>query len=452
MTPPEQEKDQKKQRQDRVSQLFNNTWEMEILLFGFVLVYIWPLPEKLKSFGSYLNLILDNQYLETVIASLLVVTLIGVIILIVSMIIHLFLRGFWIAIIGLNSAFPEGIKRDKLPGSDQILGLLKRKLPDLNDFEQKLENICSGTFAFAILIVLSWISVGIIMAISVTIILLIDNLTIDSDLYILLGLLLVVFFIVIPAMLYAIDFLTLGMLKSVKKKWFTKPYYYVYRIFSIITLSVLARPIYYTFVTNLSGYKTKFLISLIPLATFILVLNFPVYTSQLYFPNEQTSQNKTVFKKKYVDFLKDVELIEKPVIPKQAINKDFLQVFIPYNAEKINALLENNFGNIPKLRTGGWQSSGFVNVSTNQDSVANTKDQFNNKAEKVLKCLDSLYTFRIGGNRVKNDAMSFYIHPRNDLPGFITYLPIDQLKPGKHVLEINDTRDQLRIPFYYHPG
>ena len=72
-------------------------------------------------------------------------------IIIISLILYLILRGFWIAIIGLSSAFPDGINISRLNFYKKYEERLKAA-----DFEKMsigMDKVCSSIFAFAFLLI-----------------------------------------------------------------------------------------------------------------------------------------------------------------------------------------------------------------------------------------------------------------------------------------------------------
>ncbi|MFT5277015.1 MAG: hypothetical protein ACI97K_003399 [Glaciecola sp.] len=79
-------------------------------------------------------------------------------------IVHLVARAYWVGLIGLRAAFPDGINWGKTPG----LGPLSRKhyretLPDIDTVIQKTDKLASSLFAVISLLTLSALWFGIIL-------------------------------------------------------------------------------------------------------------------------------------------------------------------------------------------------------------------------------------------------------------------------------------------------
>ena len=98
-----------------------NSWELEILLVGFVLVVLLQVPDRIERWITITNISLSpltntsDFIMNVMILPVLTLSLSVVIhIMILSLIFYLILRAFWIAIIGISSAFPDGININSL--------------------------------------------------------------------------------------------------------------------------------------------------------------------------------------------------------------------------------------------------------------------------------------------------------------------------------------------------
>ena len=80
-----------------------------------------------------------------------------------AFIIHLAIRGYWIALIGLKSTFPEGIRWDRIP----LMGVVSQafyrdRIGDLGRTIDRADRAASILFAMAILIALAMFWVGVL--------------------------------------------------------------------------------------------------------------------------------------------------------------------------------------------------------------------------------------------------------------------------------------------------
>lgn len=89
------------------------TWEVELLLSGATVFTLVQLARALPEWGAYLLPRLSVLWFQ--VANLSIVYLLcGVIVLAVAFVLHLLLRAYWVALVGMDSVFPEGLKAENL--------------------------------------------------------------------------------------------------------------------------------------------------------------------------------------------------------------------------------------------------------------------------------------------------------------------------------------------------
>ena len=112
-----------KQNQTHNKEWFNkirlNSWEVEILIVGFVLVMMLQIPNSLDALYERVELSSSMSAAFEALAyfgkiMLILVMKLCVYILITSFSIYLFLRGFWVGLIGFSSVYPDGINIKQL--------------------------------------------------------------------------------------------------------------------------------------------------------------------------------------------------------------------------------------------------------------------------------------------------------------------------------------------------
>ena len=154
-------KDDKSSWLDRVR---TNSWESEILIVGFVLIILLQTIgyfEVLRNNQTYLNSYWGGM--ASVINSILVPIIINVLfisnfVLVISLSIYLIMRGFWVAVIGLSSVFPEGINLNKLNYSNYYTSKLYKY--DIDHYSIIIDKICSSIFSISFLIIMFIISLS----------------------------------------------------------------------------------------------------------------------------------------------------------------------------------------------------------------------------------------------------------------------------------------------------
>ena len=138
-----------------------NSWEVEILIVGFVLVMLFNIPDtlnlELTKIQENFSVQKEGDFLIWMIRFLTLGILSSIIhILIVSFSVYLSLRGFWVGILGLSSVYPKGINLKKLNFNTIFNKQISQY--NFNDFIIKIDNICSSIFSFSFLISFSIVS------------------------------------------------------------------------------------------------------------------------------------------------------------------------------------------------------------------------------------------------------------------------------------------------------
>jgi hypothetical protein len=89
------------------------TWEMELLVSGATIFGLLQLPELVdRAYVRTLNLSPDDY--ATLLTPLWMYSKFAIVTLVVTFIVHLCLRGYWVALVGLDSVYRGGIRWDRL--------------------------------------------------------------------------------------------------------------------------------------------------------------------------------------------------------------------------------------------------------------------------------------------------------------------------------------------------
>jgi len=244
--------DEKSSWLDRVR---TNSWESEILIVGFVLIILLQTID-------YFEVLQNNQFrlnsfwggVSSVINSILIPIIIYVLfisnyVLVISLSIYLIMRGFWVAVIGLSSVFPEGINVKKLNYSDYYKSKLEKY--DIDHYSIIIDKICSSIFSISFIIIMFIISLTFFFSTIILLLLVFDKTQIlNSDIpRVILGVLLTIYLFL--GIIHFMDFILLGPLKRIKWNWFTRYYSIIVKFFSIITLTRFYEILFYTFISRL---------------------------------------------------------------------------------------------------------------------------------------------------------------------------------------------------------
>ena len=410
-----------------------NSWEVEILLVGFVLVILFSLPDK---FGLELSKTLNSLSPEvmgdylTWLIRLLVIFILGSIvnILIVSFSIYLAFRGFWVGVLGLSSVYPKGINLKRLNFNTIFHKEIEKY--NFNDFIIKIDHICSSIFSLSFLISFSIISLCLFF---------IEFVLLATFLAKIISLNWIQNIILIPflffGMLFFIDYFFFGIIKKVKWKKFGYLFNKIDIFYKYITFVFVYDTLYYAFISNV---KRRVI--------FLLVVGFILFaksfeslelTKNTYFPQVKSSKNMMKYrhyedKLKNNDNYKDNLYPTYPFIQSDIITQNYLKLHIPYHAS-MNKPIEKF---CPEV-------SGFFFASDTSKINALEKEK------KLLHCINNSYTIFINENRIENDFIFYeYAHPVLDIKSFFMLIPIELYSNGRHVLRIEKIiNTQLSVSF-----
>ena len=427
--------------------LKRNSWEMELLLTGFVLIGLLQLPEYLEHLQQVLEMrfVTTHWGVQNLINLPIGILYIGSQVMTVSLIILLLLRGYWIGLVGLSSAFPKGINHKKLSFTKHFSYYLQKKSMDTEPSIVRLDNICSSVFAFSFLFIFITISIGLffiqLSLIGFLVFLVSSGVLEGRFIFIIVAIILgfVILIYLLGGLLKVIDFLTIGKLKRIKAKWFSRPYYLISSFISYVTLAFSYRSIYYYLASNVPKriIKIVFLIYIIvPLSVFF---GFQFH-SHIFFPYDYLSESNrdahSVLYENYENLRnEDNNLITKPIIQSEFIKGDYVKLFIPYDVNDNEKLMKH----CRDLKPLG------VNFSTSLLKY-NTRESF---IKQSLECFSSFYTISVDDSVYNDVDFYFHEHRRNNEPGIITYISVKHLLHGHHKLDIQVVgNDKQTIQFW----
>lgn len=264
-----------------------SSWNLELLFSAVFLYVLKELKDGLPALIQYSNnispYILDDGVTESSLIIFLAsrVFVLSLNLLSVSLIVHIILRGFWIALIGLR--YVSG--QIDVAALNYSKPFEKRALDGLgyDKYIERVENICSVVYAFIFLILfflLSFLSYLVTVSIYGWMI----DLIYDDDgenVYIMLSFVVPV---LIPFALYFIDTLTMGGIQRIKRPAFIgRIYSPLHKVMQYLTLSVLYRPVFHNFMDN--KYSRRLAFSAIPLLILYLFVTDLSFQPSAFWPS-----------------------------------------------------------------------------------------------------------------------------------------------------------------------
>jgi hypothetical protein len=348
--------------------------------------------------------------------------------------IHVALRGLWIACVGLRSVSGD-IDVSALNFQSVFSDRVIKKMGSFDRYIEKLENLCSVLFAYVFLLVFCLLSMLLYVLFIATLrvffqVLLGTPLTSKSPFANP-----VVAFFIILGIIFFIDFITLGALK--RWRWTAKIYYPLYQFLSFITLARVYRPIYYNLVDNPFGRKMAYLA--IPVLILVLTAMSFQYVGESYVPYNPDGEPSYWYRSDVYEDQTDRVNLDRPSVPSQFVNQGVLPVFLPYlpafhdpNIEVLCPDLEPGKITGPKLR-GAFRYGDIAN--------------FDSDPRELLDCMQQLWRIRIDDSIYAEVPLRFFYHPERRQYGLRGIIPVHHLSVGEHALVVDRNRlsqDQMQ--------
>ncbi len=367
-----------------------------------------------------------------------------------TFIVHLAIRGYWIALIGLKSTFPEGIRWDRIP----LMGVVsqafyRERIGDLGRTIDRADRAASILFAMAILIALAMLWVGILATLLILFSGLLGQLFDDSDRAIKIILIGTYLSFMVATLL---PFLLEKLIAYRKRSGIASPRLertvrMLLRILGLFVPQRLIIPVQMTLQSNLNGkgfmavyFAVIFLTSIFgslqiaSSAQFAMVHRYDVLTSE--------AVDGGMLSAHYESMRSEHDrLLRYPMIPSDRISEVHLRLFLPHQPKRDNALARETCSGLQDGR----------NLEKEQAATA-----------LAHACLGSFWTITLDGEAVPLDDFVPIERRDLDLRGLVGYIPIAELLPGRHDLEIRWNADggdegllQVRkyhVPFWFTPS
>ncbi len=423
-----------------LQRLQEESWQLELIISGFAIFGLFTAVEPINDAAELAQ---SKQQLVKFIV--LIIALISCAILLFNLLLHVILRGLWIGALGLRYVSGD-IDYEALNYSEKFTKYLKKKVGSFDKYVATLENYCSVMFAISFLLIFYVLALTFtILTIVIIANYIIENESLPETPRSIIGAILIVF-IVFGMIFTFIDFITQGWLK--KKKWTSKIYFPIYRVFSTITMSFLYRPLVYNFLDNKFGKRLSFI--LLPAYIAILVFTSFKYKTSNYFNSINSSSETEASRYNYLDLvIEDNSLIDEFAISSKVITKPYINVFMEFTDNVEDNIFSFNPDLKPKKDKRGLSS----------DIVIINDMSFSERTEKrasYMKTLNEVYTIRI--DSTDYDSEFILTESKRENLGFETFVNIKSLDEGKHILKVLRKRikkgDTLRyamcrIPFWY---
>lgn len=415
------------------------TWEVELLISGATVFGLMQLPSRLEAW----MVSLANR-VEADIGSLLIplwiYMLSGLIILIGTFIVHLGLRAYWVALVGLNSVYPGGVRWSsfKRAGPYQ-LETSRRGREDVPALIEAADNRASRVFAvgvaLAMILVMPMLMVSLALAVMLVI-----RVVPGAD-----GLSPMVGFWALFIGMFGPWFVAVVLDQKFGARWrpdgrparILRGMLGFYARVGLGRASNLPMAIY---TSNSEGHRGNILISvasgLIMVLASVQIVGFAIefdLDDRQGLPAFASTGEDLVLPRHYASQrAREPSLAPLPFIPDPLVRGPYLRLFVPYRVARHNAMLDDH---CPVAGEG-------------------------ERASRVaLDCYARLHDVRINGEPVAGLRFDAAEDAPSGLRGMLAMIPMSDLPAGRHELTLLpaprvDRKDDdpppkpLRIPFW----
>jgi len=402
-----------------------DSWQLELVVSGFVIFLLFTGWGPLQAFRHELIVLQQTSEVFSNAEFFYQMLRMAYLSLMMCLLVHLVLRGIWIAGIGLRSVSGE-IDYGQFHYQPRFLQRLQQRTGSFDDYVQRLERWCSIFFSLAFLIVFCFLSLtswgATMFIVSYVIRLAIGYEDVfaytNSDVWISL-------IMTILGLIYLFDFVTLGWLKRVR--WLSRPYYYLYCFMGWISLARLYRPLYYNLIDNRLGKRLAIAVPFLILG--LLTAASVEKVDYAYMPGTLNDGKTWLYSGFYDEDENDLtKQLWLPSLTSKYVRDRYVELFVPYvpvNDDQTLKLIDSLLA--PGLNTGLILNGAFNVGERNNPDASNPA---------LLAAFEGLYKLYINDSLTTVSPL-FRYHRKRKQGGTTYMIPAHDLPAGEHRLRLS---------------
>lgn len=418
------------------------TWEMELLISAASAFALFQIGGQIDAGFGWLEPRLGVRW-KTFLAMMNVYAAGAVVMLATTFAVHLLLRARWIALVGMNSVFPGGIRWERIRGGPLQVETARRHTPRMDAIIERADNLSTIVFALGVALALSILlpalTVAVLYALSVGI----SSALGLPDLFFevfatLFGVLLLPYFLVATA-----DLLFGKRLDPARGPGLLAMR--VLGFYSRIGFGRSANALLTLLGSNVGERRATALVMVAMGVVFAVAASGPlIRTKELdlaewnWLPGNRGGSTLDVQAPHYADHRAVGDSVVWPYLPSMVSRGPWLPLVVPYDPVRHNESI-------------GVRCPGLVAAEAKAEA-----EEFARRSA-LLACVAGLHPARLDGQPLPLDFQLY--QGRDGLRGFIAMIDVRELAPGRHVLELGRptiARDQerggppepYRIPFW----
>lgn len=402
-----------------LSRLTTPTWEMELLISGVTVFALLQLPGVMDHAWLGLRPRLDADW-EALSRLLFTYSKMSVLTLAVAFVLHLILRGYWIALVGMNSIYPQGVDWNRLKIGPIQRRMIEHRGIKLVDRIETADNRSSIVFALGITLTL--VMVAIVLTVSLCF-------AVSSVLAWLLGwhwllpngTFMIMAMLALPyAIAHQLDRRLGSRLAS--DGWTARAITGIYALYARVGYGSDSNPTMKLLQSHIGERKVS-------AATFIsIVFVGAIVLGQLtlqqdnvtigdyaQWPDAELGATDSLIEQHYRDEAGQTNAL-LPTIDSMFPSGDYLSLIVPFDPKLHPALLAAACPTV-------WHSAAKLS-----------------QRMPLLHCMAQLQQLTLDGQALDTQPLRFYSDPRTAQQGVILIVPTGNLASGEHVLSLKRAR------------
>lgn len=400
---------------DRLPQHTTPTWEVELLISGVAVFAMLQLPGWLSDKWLYLQPRFDEGWGESL--AILFAYLMGAaVILAVTFALHLLLRAYWIALVGMHSVHPEGIRWDRLRMGPIERKVMQRRDGDFAQMVERADNRASMVFAMGValavtLLILTVLIVIVFVAGSAIALALHASVRPDHILFFC-----AVVLVGPVVLLHLFDRIVGARLQERGASHRTTA-----ALFNFYArLGFANRGGVMAMLSSHHGRRRVQMVAGVAMMTCILLVFFSqtaarhpeLFGNYAGFPQFDSPGANTIDAAHYDDQRDPLRSHVVPFIQSAEIDGNYVRLTVPYRPEDDAAAVRKHCPAAPAAVEG------------------------DNRALALLRCLDKLHPVALDGKPITDLRYAAGSDPRTDRPALVAMIDVRKLPPGRHELAV----------------
>ena len=393
------------------------TWDMELLLSGATVFALFQAAQAMAAGGAYLLPRLQGDF--GLLASILFTYGFGGLILLsMTFALHLVIRAYWVALIGMNSVFPGGIKTEALTAGPISKDILTRRWQSMDTAIERADNAATMVFGIGVSIVLVLVPVSMGVTVMFAVVALVGWATglQQHSIWMLFGLMALLF----------LPYMGAAMVDKARGDRLV-PGTLAYRLcrailefFARLGMSQASNPLVTVFSSNMGERRSQIIIFLVMTTGMVasgagLLLSREELGLGSYgaFPDPRRGMSSSVEGRSYASSHQPDWSPLTPFIPDMVVRGDYVRLVVPYVPLRHSHLFD-------ACGTGGEQDKA--------------PDE-NKRRTELLACIGQSVQVTLDGAAVAVSP-DWYTEPSRDLRGLVYMIPVNGLADGRHVLAV----------------